>query len=263
MGEALVAGDQHEGFDVEEGVHDLCTKEKTETLFFLQYIRLFINRISFPATPHGHHPISIIAGGARKPAPGLDNFRHLRAYLAVCDSGSIERASTLLVRPKSSVARSVQGVEALFGVALFERGAGRMRCNAHGDVVRRHGERALREFGAGLCALDRRARRDADGASLDFSDSLFHESRLQAFVAVADTGHLPTAAGRLGLTLLRVSRSINDLERSLDTLLFTRTSAGMVPTDGCRTFSLHVRRSLAELTRIGPELAALDLRRSA
>jgi len=189
---------------------------------------------------------------APKLGPYLANLRHLRAFLAVCEFGSIERASNHLARPKSAVVQSVQGLECGLGTALFERRPRAMLCNAHGAVVRRRAERALRAFGAGLDALS-----GTDGtpdASMAFPNSLFHEGRLQAFMAVAAGGDPRTAAAAIGVTPLAITRGIHDLERSLDTPLFTRGVDGWVATGAGQSFAAHVRRALFELHQIGVEV---------
>ena len=196
-------------------------------------------------------PISIPKPGP-KLGPYLANLRHLRAFLAVCEFGGIDRAAHHLARPKSAVVQSVQGLECGLGTPLFERRPYAMLCNAQGGIVRRHAERALRAFGAGLDAVSGTA--GVLGASLAYPDSLFHEARLQAFTALAGTGDARSAAATIGVTPLAIARAINDLERSLDTPLFTRTGAGRVPTAAGWRFAPFVHSALSELRLIQTEI---------
>lgn len=194
-------------------------------------------------------------------APQLTNARHLQSFLAVCETGTIERASTLLFRAKSSVVRSIRELESHLDAPLFERTQGVMACTASGQVLRQRAQAALRAFS---CALDAVAgRRAARDAVSKFPSSLLQESRLRAFVALVETGNLSLAAEKRAVTLLAMSRSINELERSLDMKLFTRTPGAIVPTEPGRLFYIHVERTFFELAQIEPELDALRTRSAA
>lgn len=193
--------------------------------------------------------------GETRPHPCLFNFQHLRSFLAVCELGSIKRASDHTHRLKSAVTRSIHEIERALGVALFEREADGIEHNAYGEVVRYRAERALREFSAGLNAIA--GRPSARKTSLDFPISLFHEKRLRALVAMTETDDLSKAAKMLSVTPRGIIRSINDLERNLDMILFTHTPQGRVPTRSAQTFSSHVKRTFFELEQIRTELAAL------
>ncbi|HEV8443638.1 MAG TPA: LysR family transcriptional regulator [Steroidobacteraceae bacterium] len=69
---------------------------------------------------------------------------------------------------------------------------------------------------------------------------------IQAFVAVADAGGLTPAAGRLGVSKSIVSRRIARLEKSLRTILLTRTTRGAALTEAGATFREHAARIAAE-----------------
>lgn len=198
-----------------------------------------------------------------KPAPRsafscLINFRHLRALIAVAEYGSVTRAAEALFRAQSAITRSILAIEEAVHVELFERKASGMLCNAFGAALVYRATRALNEFEAGLNEISGRPRPANQVSNLHFPSSLFHETRLEAFVKLAESGHMPTVAKDLGVTQPAVSRAINDLERNLDIPLFKRTSKGMLLTDMGELLFFRVKRALLELRQVETDLTALQ-----
>jgi len=222
-----------------------------------------------PASPRQR--LGIVAALPPVPAPSLKekapprssfsclvNFRHLRAVLAVAEFGSVTKAAEQLFRAQSAITRSILAVEGALHVELFERKVSGMLCNAFGAALVYRATRALNEFEAGINEISGRSRPPSNVSSLHFPSSLFHETRLEAFVKLAESGHMPTVAKDLGVTQPAVSRAINDLERNLDTPLFKRTSKGMLLTDRGDSLFFRVKRALLELRQVETDLAALQ-----
>ncbi len=69
---------------------------------------------------------------------------------------------------------------------------------------------------------------------------------IQAFVEVANSGGLSSAAKRLGVSKSIVSRRIARLEKSLHTRLLSRTTRGAAWTEAGATFREHATRIAAE-----------------
>jgi DNA-binding transcriptional LysR family regulator len=63
---------------------------------------------------------------------------------------------------------------------------------------------------------------------------------LQAFMAVIEEGSLSAAARRLGLSQPTLRSRIDMLEQSLGTVLFTRSAAGLTPTESARGMIGHL-----------------------
>lgn len=80
--------------------------------------------------------------------------------------------------------------------------------------------------------------------SLDWED-------VRAFRAVLAAGSLSAAARRLGVAQPTMRRRLDALEAALDTRLFTRTPAGLVPTDAARDLQVHAEA----MTRAADALA--------
>lgn len=73
-------------------------------------------------------------------------------------------------------------------------------------------------------------------------------SRLQAFLAVHESGSVRAAAQTLHVSPPAVSAAIAALENALDTTLFTKAGRGIVPTDSGDVFAGYVRKLLGLLT---------------
>ncbi|PKO58947.1 MAG: LysR family transcriptional regulator [Betaproteobacteria bacterium HGW-Betaproteobacteria-19] len=65
---------------------------------------------------------------------------------------------------------------------------------------------------------------------------------VDAFVAVAESGHFASAAERLGISTSHVSRLVARLEERLQTRLFYRSTRRVTLTETGQTFLLHCRR---------------------
>ena len=177
----------------------------------------------------------------------LVSLRHLRAFLAVADMGSVTKAADALYRAQSAVTRSVRQLETTLGVDLFERKTSGMLRTAFGNLVLFRARRVLAEFEQGCDAL----------ARARVPMAMFNERRLLCLVRLAESGHMPTVAKTLGISQPAVSGFVNDLEASLGTNLFERSSKGMKPTEAGDILVFRVKRALAELRHIDADLAAL------
>jgi LysR family transcriptional regulator, regulator for genes of the gallate degradation pathway len=186
------------------------------------------------------------------------NIRHLRAFLAVADCGSVSKASALLFRAQSAVTRSIHELERELGIDLFERRAQGMLLTEFGRALLRRAkaahaelERARRDLAVGIGP--KRKLRNAPLFSLFVT-----ELRLQAFVELTEQHHMRSVAERLGITQPAVSLAVRSLEESIGVQLFTRTAMGMAPTEAGAMLALRVKRALAELRTVAAEIAALN-----
>ncbi len=154
----------------------------------------------------------------------------LRAFVAVAETGSVTKAGKLLFRAQSAITRSVHELERELEVDLFERRAKGMLPTDYGAALLKRARRAANELALARRDFSQRAGANAHGRSAPVFSMQVHEQRLQAFVALAQTHHMPTVARQLGISQPAVSASIRDLESSLGVALFERTARGMLPT---------------------------------
>lgn len=81
---------------------------------------------------------------------------------------------------------------------------------------------------------------------------------LRVLLAIAEHGSASGAAAAVNLTQSAVSKHLRGLEETLGTVLFARSSRGLVPTDAGRLYVRHVRLALAELETAAAQVSALQ-----
>lgn len=68
---------------------------------------------------------------------------HLKAFLAVAETGSVTRAAERLGLTQSGVSRKISGLEEEIGFRLFDRVRGRVALNRHGHAFAAHARKAV------------------------------------------------------------------------------------------------------------------------
>ena len=81
--------------------------------------------------------------------------------------------------------------------------------------------------------------------------------RIRAFIAVAEFKSVSEAARRLNMTPPAISKSLRELEQSLDATLLNRTQKGMLLTAAGEAFFLRAKLALSELEQGAEEIAVL------
>jgi LysR family transcriptional regulator of gallate degradation len=185
------------------------------------------------------------------------NLRHLRAFLAVAESGSISKAAESLYRAQSAISRSIQELEKMLQVDLFERKSNGMLPTVFGHSLLYRARRAAHEFRLAREEMSSRIRKANGSLNAPVFDMLFNKDRLQIFVTLAESRHMPTVASRLGITQPAVSAAISELETSLGIPLFIRTAKGMRPNEAGEILLLRTKLALAELRNVEADIAAL------
>jgi LysR family transcriptional regulator of gallate degradation len=191
--------------------------------------------------------------------PELDiSLRHLFVFMAVAQAGSAAGAAAKLFRANSAIARTINALESVLRVRLFDRHARGMLINGYGQILLQRAERIAQEFNAISKALDAK-RFSAAGASsrLVFS-SLLNGRRLAIVASLPERRSMVAVARDCGVTQAAVSACLKDFEERLGVTLFDRSPKGFVPTDIGHVLTFHFRRSLAELRHIGSDLAAVE-----
>lgn len=183
-------------------------------------------------------------------------LRHLRAFLAVADHGSANRAGIALFRAQSAVSRSIHQLERALGVELFERRARGMLLTEYGRALLVRARRVLGEMQRArleLAALvDKGSMRNAAIFGM-----LIPERRVRAFVALTEQHHMPSVARSIGITQPAVSMAVRQMEESIGIALFERTARGMIPTPAGAALALRMKRAMAEIRHAVADIAAL------
>jgi LysR family transcriptional regulator, regulator for genes of the gallate degradation pathway len=183
-------------------------------------------------------------------------LRHLRAFLAVAEQGSANRAGAALFRAQSAVSRSIGKLEAELGVALFERRARGMLLTEYGRALLLRARRVHAEMQRARAELALVAHKGTVRNAAIFG-MLTRERRVRAFIALTEQHHMPSVAESLGITQPAVSLGIRQLEDTIGTALFERTARGMIPTPAGAALALRLKRAMAEIRHAASDIDAL------
>jgi LysR family transcriptional regulator of gallate degradation len=186
----------------------------------------------------------------------LLELRHLRAFLAVAEQGSANRAGAALFRAQSAVSRSIHKLESELQVALFERRARGMLLTEYGRALLVRARRVHAEMQRARGDLIAITGRDTVRNASVFG-MLTHERRVRAFVALSEQRHMPSVAESLGITQPAVSLGLRQMEDTVGTPLFERTAGGMIPTPAGAALALRLKRALAEIRHVSADVDAL------
>lgn len=184
-------------------------------------------------------------------------LRHLRAFLAVAQQGSANRASATIYRAQSAISRSIGKLERELGVELFERRSRGMLLTEYGRALHVRAQRVQAEMEAArheVSSLLGKGR----GRNAAIFNMLLHERRVRAFVALTEQHHMPSVAESIGITQPAVSMAVRQLEESVGTPLFERTARGMIPTQAGALLAFRLKRAMAEIRHAGADIAALQ-----
>lgn len=182
-------------------------------------------------------------------------LRELRALAAVARDGGIRPSTETLLRTASAVSRAIAQLEQRLGMPAFERHGRGMLPTAAGRLAYDRFCRIEQELGRVLDEAAHGARMPARTAAA--AEELFDERRLMAASLLAETGHMPTVAGRLGVSQPAISAAVARLEDALREKLFRRTPQGMVPSIAGTRWLVRFDRALAELRYLNQDIAAL------
>src|ERR1700730_14015746 len=188
-------------------------------------------------------------------------LRHLRAFLAVADQGSANRAGASLFRAPSAISRSVHKLECELGVKLFEGRSSGMLLTEYGRALLVRAQRVHAEMQRARTELASLVGKGGVRNAAIFG-MLTHERRVRAFVALTEQHHMPSVAESLGITQPAVSIAVRQLEDSIGVALFERTSRGMMPTPAGAALALRLKRALAGTPPPAGPALALRLKRA-
>ncbi len=173
------------------------------------------------------------------------SLRHLRAFLAVVDTGSVTRAAELCFVSQPAVTQALSKIEKTAGLPLFSRTPQRIFANGAGEILALRIKRAFGYLDPALSELSPRLRVTATTA------------QLKSLIAVRETENFTLAASRLGLSQPAVYRAVSQLEEEAARPLFERTSYGIIATRAAHALAQAARLAFIELEQADADLAEL------
>jgi DNA-binding transcriptional LysR family regulator len=171
------------------------------------------------------------------------NLRHLRAFLAVVDTGSVSRAAEMCHVSQPAVTQALARLARVLGFPLFVRSRGALFADETGQLFAARVRRAFSCLDPALSELAPRLVLTATAA------------QLEALVAVCEAENFTLAAQRLGVAQPTVHRAVAQLEKEVGRSLFARTAYGMVPSRAAHHAARAARLAFAELQQGEADLA--------
>jgi len=183
------------------------------------------------------------------------NPRHLRAFTAVAQAGSIARAASSLHRVPSSVTHAIKELESGLGVALFERRPHGMLLTEFGNILLIRARNVFQEMQTARQLMQAQASGlNAKAAVFDLN---MGKLRLRTFVELIKHGHMGAAANALGISQPSVSQTLRDMECSLGVALVCRQPSGMVASPCGLLLATHLQHALTEIERTQEDMLSL------
>lgn len=192
------------------------------------------------------------------PSDGLESsLRYIRDFLSVAETGSIARASDVVFKASSAIARAIGELEHTLGVSLFERRPRGMLLNAYGEAVRDRARRIMDEIAGALEEVCRAARRQPTVERNAIANLLLNGRGLMLLIGVSELRNLSAAAAQVGLSQSGASMALSRMESALGQPLFQRMMQGMVVTDAGALIVSRGKRIIAELRHMQSDVAAI------
>jgi DNA-binding transcriptional LysR family regulator len=181
----------------------------------------------------------------------LPNLRHLAAFQAAAERGSLSAAAALVHMTQPAVSQAIASLERNIGAELLERSSAGAAPSGAGRLCAARIERVLERLRVGIAEL-------ASGAqAAGRAGRGITATQLQALVAVSDAGGFGPAAKAHGVTRATFHRALRQLELAVGMPLLETTSHGLRPTREAERFAVEVRLAAAEFAQARAEIAAL------
>ncbi len=168
------------------------------------------------------------------------NLRHLRAIVAVAQSGTVAAAAARIAVTQPALTQGIAKLERQLDTPLFERRSDGMAATEAMDILSPRIEAALALIGSNRVTA----------------------AQARALIAVADAGSYAGASAVTGLAQPSLHRCIGDLSIALRRTLVVREGKGIKLTDAGRKCARAFRLARAELEAGLAEIAVLAGRES-
>jgi LysR family transcriptional regulator, regulator for genes of the gallate degradation pathway len=181
----------------------------------------------------------------------IPNLRHLAAFHAAGERGSLSAAATIVHMTQPAVSQAIASLERDFGAKLLDRSSLGAALTDAGRLCAARIERLLVRLRGAVAELT------ADASAARHVGRGITATQLLALSAVSDAGGFGPAARAQGVTRATFYRLLRQLEATLGTPLLETTSHGLRPTREAERLAVEVRLAAAELAQARAEVAAL------
>ncbi len=185
------------------------------------------------------------------------NLRHLRAFMQVCETGSLNRAAAELKVSQPSISVALTGIETYFGVKLLTRYAAGSQPTAAGEVLlarlRRMEDQLASALGQVLAAS---SQRDPTLTSKALARIGFRQ--IGALIALAGSGSITDAARAGGGSAAALHRTLHELQANVGKAILVRSPSGVAPNAVGHRLAMRWQVALTELEQAVDELKELE-----
>jgi LysR family transcriptional regulator, regulator for genes of the gallate degradation pathway len=185
-------------------------------------------------------------------SPAMSNLRHLYAFRAVVETGSVSAAARAMHLSQPAITQAVAALEREFSTRLFGRTSRGMAPTEAGRVCAERVTRVLERIDDAVRSANpnvRGTRNTTHGITA---------GQLHALLVVIEAGGFGPAARAVGTTRATLHRAARELARRIGVPLFEATSHGLRATREALRLALQVQLAMAELAQARAELASLS-----
>ena len=186
------------------------------------------------------------------------NFRHLRVYLEVLDSGSISKAAEKVYLSQSAITQAIAKLEDELNTVLFNRQSDGMLPTETGLIFEFRVRRALGLILSGLQGISR----ISDGKVMKPSQ-LVHAittTQLRNLISITQSQNFSIASRALNVSQSSLHRAARGLENQLGTILFEKTTNGITSSKAALKLARLSKLAFNEITQAREEVNAFHNR---
>ncbi|MDR6759380.1 DNA-binding transcriptional LysR family regulator [Mycoplana sp. BE70] len=190
------------------------------------------------------------------PATDL-NLRHLRAFMRVCEFGSLNRAAAELNVSQPSLSVALAGIEERFEAILLTRYAAGSQPTTAGEVLLVRLRRMENQLSSALGqALGSSSQRDPTIIAKSLARVTFRQ--IEALITLAGSGSITQAARSGGTSAAALHRSLHDLQANIGRAILVRSASGVAPNALGRRLATRWQIALTELEQAVDELREIE-----
>ena len=185
------------------------------------------------------------------------NIRHLRVFMQVCETGSLNRAAAELHISQPAVSVALAGIERRFGAKLLSRYAAGSQPTAAGEVLLTRIRRMENQIALALAELfGMSSQRDPTLVAKCIARITFRQ--IEALIALSGNGSITEAARSGGGSPAALHRALHDLQTNIGRAILMRSPAGVAPNTLGRRLAMRWQVALTELEQALDEIREIE-----
>lgn len=187
------------------------------------------------------------------------NIKHLRAFVAVVQYKSINKASTKVFLSQPAITQALKNIEVCLGHLLFDRKSDGMYLTTSGECFYFRVNRALKQLQKGIedaLVLGQQPDRTKAKQLLQ----VMTNTQLKALTALCSHPSILLASTAIGVSKSSLSRSVKDLAILLNVELFIKKSTFITATKAALALTNATLSAYAEISQASADIERLQNR---